>query len=76
MRKLNELNKKILAKITPTKADKAKITALAEDLRRKVAILCEEQDITAAVRIEGSHRDTSHSPEILFGPYTITYLGF
>ncbi len=54
MQKFNELNKKILAKITPTKADRAKITTLAENLQRKVAILCEEQSITATVRIEGS----------------------
>ena len=67
MQNLNTIQKEVLAKITPTKADRAKIMAYAEDLQRKVAVLCEEQGITATVRVEGSvAKDTwlREEPEI------------
>ena len=54
MQKLNALSEEILGKITPTPADRAKITALAEEIQRKVQLFCEEQGVTAAVRVEGS----------------------
>jgi tRNA nucleotidyltransferase (CCA-adding enzyme) len=67
MQKLNAVHEQILKKITPTPADRAKITALAEELMQKVAQACEEQDIIAAVRVEGSvAKDTwlREEPEI------------
>jgi tRNA nucleotidyltransferase (CCA-adding enzyme) len=54
MQKLNALHEDILKKITPTPEDRAKITALAEELQRKVALACEEHGVKAAVRVEGS----------------------
>jgi tRNA nucleotidyltransferase (CCA-adding enzyme) len=67
MQKLTAINKEILEKITPTQADRAKITALAEELQRKVALACEEQGVKATVRVEGSvAKDTwlREEPEI------------
>lgn len=67
MQKLDAVHEEILGKITPTSADRAKIKALAEELQRKVALACEEQGITAAVRVEGSvAKDTwlREEPEI------------
>jgi tRNA nucleotidyltransferase (CCA-adding enzyme) len=67
MQKLNALHEDILKKITPTPEDRAKITALAEELQRKVALACEEQGVKAAVRVEGSvAKDTwlKEEPEI------------
>jgi len=53
-KEINKVCEKILGKITPTQADRAKITALAEELQRKVALACEEQGAKATVRVEGS----------------------
>jgi tRNA nucleotidyltransferase (CCA-adding enzyme) len=67
MQKLNAIHKEIVKKITPTQADRAKITALAKELQRKVALACEEQGVKAAVRVEGSvAKDTwlREEPEI------------
>jgi tRNA nucleotidyltransferase (CCA-adding enzyme) len=67
MQKLNAIIEETLKKITPTPADRAKITALAEELQRKVALFSEEQGVTAAVRVEGSvAKDTwlREEPEI------------
>jgi len=67
MQKLTAISEEILGKITPTPADRAKITALAEELQRKVALACEEQGVTATVRVEGSvAKDTwlREEPEI------------
>jgi tRNA nucleotidyltransferase (CCA-adding enzyme) len=67
MQKLTAINKEILKKITPTQADRAKITALAEELQRKVALAYEEQGVKATVRVEGSvAKDTwlREEPEI------------
>jgi tRNA nucleotidyltransferase (CCA-adding enzyme) len=78
MKKLNAIHEEILKKITPTQADRARIKALAEELQRKVARACEEHDIKATVRVEGSvAKDTwlRKEPEIdifLRLPTTIT----
>jgi tRNA nucleotidyltransferase (CCA-adding enzyme) len=67
MQKPNTLLQEILAKITPTQADRAKITALAKELRQKVLRACQEQSINATVRVEGSvAKDTwlREDPEI------------
>jgi tRNA nucleotidyltransferase (CCA-adding enzyme) len=67
MQKLNVIHQKILKKITPTQADRAKITALAKELQRKVLRACQEQGVKAAVRVEGSvAKDTwlREEPEI------------
>jgi tRNA nucleotidyltransferase (CCA-adding enzyme) len=67
MQKLNAVHEEILKKITPTPADRAKITALAEELQRKVTRACEEHGVTATVRVEGSvAKDTwlREDPEI------------
>ncbi len=54
MQKLNAIHEEILKKITPTQADRAKITALAEELEQKVSRACAEHGVKAAVRVEGS----------------------
>ena len=67
MQKLNVIHQKIWKKITPTQADRAKITALAKELQRKVLRACQEQGVKAAVRVEGSvAKDTwlKEEPEI------------
>jgi tRNA nucleotidyltransferase (CCA-adding enzyme) len=67
MQKLNVIHQKILKKITPTQADRAKITALAKELQRKVLRACQEQGVKATVRVEGSvAKDTwlREEPEI------------
>jgi tRNA nucleotidyltransferase (CCA-adding enzyme) len=67
MQKLNVIHQKIWKKITPTQADRAKITALAKELQRKVLRACQEQGVKAAVRVEGSvAKDTwlREEPEI------------
>ena len=43
-----------MKKITPTPADRAKIVALAEELKRKVTLACQEQGVNVTVRVEGS----------------------
>jgi tRNA nucleotidyltransferase (CCA-adding enzyme) len=67
MQKIDAIHEEILKKITPTQADRIKITALAKDLQQKVALACQEQGIKAAVRVEGSvAKDTwlREEPEI------------
>jgi tRNA nucleotidyltransferase (CCA-adding enzyme) len=67
MQKINAIHEEILKKITPTSADRAKITALAKELQQKVATACREQGVKAAVRVEGSvAKDTwlREEPEI------------
>jgi tRNA nucleotidyltransferase (CCA-adding enzyme) len=67
MQKLDAVHEEILKKITPTQADRIKITALAKDLQQKVALACQEQGVKAAVRVEGSvAKDTwlREEPEI------------
>jgi len=67
MQKLNAITEEILKKITPTQADRAKMKALAEELQWKVALACQEQGVTAEVRVEGSvAKDTwlKEEPEI------------
>jgi len=66
-KKINKVCKEILEKITPTQADRAKITALAEELEQKVALACAEYSVKATVRVEGSvAKDTwlKKEPEI------------
>lgn len=46
--------KKVLKQITPTKADKAKIEAVAKRLEQKVSVACREFNVDAQVRLEGS----------------------
>jgi tRNA nucleotidyltransferase (CCA-adding enzyme) len=67
MQKLNTIHEEILKKITPTPADRAKIAALAEELKQKVTLACQEQGVNATVRVEGSvAKDTwlKEEPEI------------
>lgn len=67
MQKLDAINKEILGKITPTPADRAKIQSLAEELQQKVFLACQQEGVTAEVRVEGSvAKDTwlSEEPEI------------
>jgi tRNA nucleotidyltransferase (CCA-adding enzyme) len=67
MQKLNAIQQEVLKKITPTPADRAKISALAKELRQKVLRACQEQGVKAAVRVEGSvAKDTwlREEPEI------------
>jgi len=67
MEKLNTISKEILAKITPSQADRVKIKALAEALQQKVTLACLEEAVSATVRVEGSvAKDTwlNEEPEI------------
>ncbi len=67
MQKLNAINQEILEKITPTQAERAKIAALAKELRQKVLRASREQGVKTAVRVEGSvAKDTwlREEPEI------------
>jgi tRNA nucleotidyltransferase (CCA-adding enzyme) len=67
MQKLNTLHEEILKKITPTQADRAKITAIAKELQQTVLRACKEQGVNATVRVEGSvAKDTwlREEPEI------------
>ena len=67
MQKLNSIHEEILKKVTPTQADRAKITALVRELRQRVALACQEQGVKAVVRVEGSvAKDTwlREDPEI------------
>lgn len=68
MRKTIEtLCRETLEEITPTKEDRAKIMGLAEELKEKVALVCEEHGLKALVRVEGSvAKDTwlREEPEI------------
>ncbi len=52
--KTDQVTSKILKKITPTKAEKANMEALAKDLVRKVSSACEEFGVEAIVQVEGS----------------------
>ena len=66
-KKINKVYEEILEKITPTREDRAKITALAKELEQKVALACEEHGVKATVRVEGSvAKDTwlREEPEI------------
>jgi tRNA nucleotidyltransferase (CCA-adding enzyme) len=66
-KKINKVHEEILKKITPTQADRAKITALAKELQQKVARACAERGVKATVRVEGSvAKDTwlKEEPEI------------
>jgi tRNA nucleotidyltransferase (CCA-adding enzyme) len=67
MQKLNAITEEILKEITPTQADRAKISALAKKLRQQVLSACQEQGVKATVRVEGSvAKDTwlREEPEI------------
>jgi tRNA nucleotidyltransferase (CCA-adding enzyme) len=67
MQKQTSITQEILQEITPTQADRAKISALAKDLRQKVLDACQEHGVTVTVRIEGSvAKDTwlREEPEI------------
>jgi len=64
---IEKLTSEILAKITPTKADRAKMEALARELERKVVVACAEFGVKAVVRLEGSvAKDTwlSEEPDV------------
>ena len=66
-KKIAELYSEILKKITPSEKDKTKIEALARDLETKIASACEEKNINATVRAEGSvAKDTwlTENPDI------------
>ena len=53
-KEIEALTKQILQKITPTKADYAKFTALTKSLEQKINLACQQEGIKAVVRVEGS----------------------
>ena len=53
-KEINTVNEEILKKIVPTREDRAKIAALAKELKQKVTLACEEHGLKALVRVEGS----------------------
>ncbi len=64
---INQLTKRILKKITPKKEEYTKIEALSRELEQKIRLACQQEGITAIVRVEGSiAKDTwlSENPDI------------
>ncbi len=53
-KQIESLTKQILQKITPTKADYAKVTALTKSLEQKISLACQQEGVKATVRVEGS----------------------
>ncbi|MCS7114411.1 MAG: CCA tRNA nucleotidyltransferase [Nitrososphaerota archaeon] len=53
-RKIEEVCKTVLEKVTPPQEERVKIEALAKDLEKKVAQAAEESSVKASVRLEGS----------------------
>jgi tRNA nucleotidyltransferase (CCA-adding enzyme) len=63
----NQITAEVLKKITPTKADRDKIQALALKLEQKISEVCKQQGVSAVVRVEGSvAKDTwiTENPDI------------
>ena len=66
-KELNELNKRILEKITPIKEEYSKINSLSGELEQKITLACKQEGVEAIVRVEGSiAKDTwlSEKPDI------------
>jgi tRNA nucleotidyltransferase (CCA-adding enzyme) len=53
-KEIESLTKQVLQKITPTKADYAKVTALTKSLEQKISLACQQEGVKATVRAEGS----------------------
>ncbi len=53
-KQIESLTKQVLQKITPTKADYAKVTALTKSLEQKISLACQQEGVKATVRVEGS----------------------
>ncbi len=53
-KEIESLTKQILQKITPTKADYAKVAALTKSLEQKIRLACQQEGVKAIVRAEGS----------------------
>jgi tRNA nucleotidyltransferase (CCA-adding enzyme) len=53
-KEIDALTKQVLQKITPTKADYAKVTALTKSLEQKISLACQQEGVKAVVRAEGS----------------------
>ncbi|MCW4004045.1 MAG: CCA tRNA nucleotidyltransferase [Candidatus Bathyarchaeota archaeon] len=67
MQKIETVTKRVLAKITPKKEERAKIEALSRKLEQKIAEACQSEGVSAVVRVEGSvAKDTwlSENPDI------------
>ena len=65
--KINQITAEVQKKITPTKADRAKIQALALKLEQKISEVAKQQGVSAEVRVEGSvAKDTwiTENPDI------------
>ena len=54
MQEIDVLTKQVLKKISPKKADYAKVEALTRELEKKITLACQEQGVPAIVRVEGS----------------------
>ena len=54
LKELNEITRQVLEKITPNEAERKGMVALAKDLELKVSAACEEFNLEAIVRVEGS----------------------
>ena len=51
---IESLTKQVLQKITPTKADYAKVMGLTKSLEQKISLACQHEGVKATVRAEGS----------------------
>lgn len=64
---IEAITKQVLDKITPKKAERAKVEALSRELEQKIALACQQEGVQAKVRVEGSvAKDTwlSENPDI------------
>ncbi len=51
---LDSLTKRILEKITPKEKDYATVEVLTKELENKITLVCQQEGISAVVRVEGS----------------------
>jgi tRNA nucleotidyltransferase (CCA-adding enzyme) len=51
---IEEITKQVLAKITPKPAERTKVDALSRKLEEKIALICQQEGVSAKVRVEGS----------------------
>ena len=67
MQEIEAVTKQVLEKITPKKAERAKVEALSRELEQKITLACQQEGLAAIVRVEGSvAKDTwlSENPDI------------
>ncbi|MGA2386282.1 MAG: CCA tRNA nucleotidyltransferase [Candidatus Bathyarchaeia archaeon] len=51
---MQEITKRILRKISPKEDDRARVEAITQEITQKVTLACNEEGVSAVVRVEGS----------------------